>query len=344
MNILQKFSGRKRSANKNRPRCFFPALLRIFFGACLFSLLAGSTRLNLLAAIHSAIQGNIGDSALRILLHVRLPRTLASALSGSALAVSGVLLQAALGNPLAAPNLIGVNAGAGFAAVLLLTAFPASGSAVPLAAFSGALGASLLIFALAAKTGARRSTILLAGVAVSSILTAGINALKTLFPDQLFNANTFLIGGFSGITLQDLSSAWILIAAGLLAAVLFARESDLLTLGDETAAGLGLNVPLTRFLLLTAASCLAGAAVSFSGLIGFVGLLVPHIARRFTGGRHRLLIPASALLGAALVLICDTLSRVLFAPYELPVGIFLSLLGGPFFLFLLLHKKSSREA
>ena len=154
----------------------------------------------------------------------------------------------------------------------------------------------------------------------------------------------FLIGGFSGITLQDLSPAWILIAAGLLAAVLFARESDLLTLGDETAAGLGLNVPLTRFLLLTAASCLAGAAVSFSGLIGFVGLLVPHIARRFTGGRHRLLIPASALLGAALVLICDTLSRVLFAPYELPVGIFLSLLGGPFFLFLLLHKKSSREA
>ena len=343
MNILQRSSGRKCSANKPMQRWFFPALLLIFLGACLFSLLAGSTRLNLPDAVRAALQGNTGDPACRILLHVRLPRTLASVLSGSALAVSGVLLQAALGNPLAAPNLIGVNAGAGFAAVLLLTAFPSLSGAVPFAAFAGALGASLLIFALAAGTGARRSTILLAGVAVSSILTAGINALKTLFPDQLFNANTFLIGGFSGVSLRNLFPAWILIAAGLLSAALSARETDLLTLGDETAAGLGLNVPLTRFFLLMAASCLAGAAVSFSGLIGFVGLLVPHIARRFTGCRHRLLIPASALLGAALVLVCDTLSRVLFAPYELPVGILLSLLGGPFFLFLLLHKKSGRE-
>ncbi len=344
MNILQKYFGQKFSATNKKQHWFFPVLFFIFLGACLLSLLAGSTRLNLFAAIRAALQGSTDDAAYRILLHVRLPRTLASLLSGSALAVAGVLLQAVLGNPLAAPNIIGVNAGAGFAAVFLLTAFPGLSGAVPGAAFGGALCTSLLVFALASKTGARRSTILLAGVAVSSILTAGINALKTLFPDSLSNANTFLIGGFSGVTLQNLNPAWILIAVGLIGAWLLAREIDVLTLGDETASGLGLNVLATRFLLLTASSCLAGAAVSFSGLLGFVGLLVPHIARRFTGSCHRRLIPASALLGASLVLVCDTLSRLLFAPYELPVGILLSLLGGPFFLFLLLHKKKSHES
>ena len=272
-------------------------------------------------------------------MHVRLPRTLASLLAGAALAVAGILLQAVLGNPLAAPNIIGVNAGAGFAAVLLLAAFPSLSGLVPISAFLGALAASLLVFALAAKTGARRTTILLAGVAVSSMLTAGINAVKTLYPDSLSNANTFLIGGFSGVSMRNLSPAWILIAAALAAAVLTAGNTDVLTLGDETAASLGLNVRATRFFLLVTASCLAGAAVSFSGLIGFVGLIVPHIARRFAGHTHRRLIPAGALLGAALLLICDTFSRILFAPYELPVGILLSLLGGPFFLFLLLHKK-----
>ena len=262
---------------------------------------------------------------LRIFLHVRLPRTLACILAGSALAVSGVIIQSVLANPLAGPNIIGVNAGAGFFAVLCAAFLPHWPAAVPTAAFLGALAAMLLVYAIARATRASRIALVLSGVAVSSVLSAGIDAVVTLLPDTLTGASSFRIGGVSGAAMKSLAVPGAYILAGILLAFSLHCEMDLLSLGDDTAKSLGLRVGKFRFLLLLTASVLAGAAVSFAGLLGFVGLL-----------------PVSALSGAAFVCVCDVLARILFAPFELPVGIVMSFLGGPFFLYLLIRRKGGR--
>ena len=303
---------------------------------------AGSTVIDLPAALGELLSGRAASSHARILLHVRLPRVCASLLCGSALSVSGMLIQAVLSNPLASPNVIGVNAGAGFCTFLAMALAPGAAGAAPIGAFFGALAATLLVYAVAAGAGAGKLTIILAGVAVSSIFTAGINTIKTFFPDTLYNGSTFLIGGFSGVSFSDISPAWMMILPALALAFLLARPTDVLCLGEETAHSLGLPVNATRFGLILIACVLAGAAVSFSGLVSFVGLLCPHIVRRLFGqGRHRILLPAAALLGASFVTLCDLLSRVLFAPFEIPVGILLSFLGGPFFLLLILKQRRS---
>ncbi len=300
---------------------------------------AGSSQVNLPAVLGELLRGGQASPQARIFLYIRLPRVCASLLSGAALAVAGLLIQAVLSNPLAAPNVIGVNAGAGFCTFLAMALFPGSISAGALGAFFGALGATLLVYAVAAAAGAGKLTIILAGVAVSSIFTAGLNTVKTFFPETLYNGSTFLMGGFSGVSMRDITPAWAGILLGLLGAMLLPRQLDLLALGEETARSLGQPVGLVRFLAILAACVLAGCAVSFSGLIGFVGLIVPHMARRLFGSAHRFLLPAGCLLGACLVTLCDLLSRVLFAPYEVPVGILLSFVGGPFFLFLILKRR-----
>ena len=267
---------------------------------------------------------------------MRLPRTLAAIFAGAALAVSGAIIQAVLNNSLASPNIIGVNSGAGFCALLAASLAPTAWAAVPLAAFVGALATSLFIYALAAKTGASRITLVLAGVAVSSILSAGIDVLTILFPDDVVGATGFMVGSFAGVTMTALKPAAVLIVIGLVLALVFSYDLNVLSLGEEIAASLGMRVAVVRFLFIVIASLLAGSAVSFAGLLGFIGLIVPHICRRFAGGDNRLIIPCAALLGAVFALVCDALGKWVFAPFELPVGIILALLGGPFFLFLLL--------
>ncbi len=300
---------------------------------------AGASRVDLAAALGEVLSGRAQSPGARILLYVRLPRVCASLLSGAALAVAGLLIQAVLSNPLASPNVIGVNAGAGFFAFLFLALFPGSLGATAVGAFFGALIATLTVYAVAAAAGAGKLTIILAGVAVSSIFTAGLNAIKTFYPETLYNGSTFLIGGFAGVSMGDITPAWAGILLALLGAFLLPRQLDVLCLGEETARSLGQPVTLVRFAAILLACVLAGCAVSFSGLIGFVGLIVPHITRRLFGSAHRLLLPAACLLGAGLVTLSDTLSRTLFAPYEVPVGILLSLVGGPFFLFLILRRR-----
>lgn len=308
----------------------------------LAALIFGSTGINISDVISSLLSGNADSPSLRIFLYSRLPRALSALLAGSALAVSGVIIQAVLGNPMAAPNIIGVNAGAGFSAILLMALFPTALSFLPVAAFVGATGACLIIYFIASWTGAGRVTITLVGIAVGSILTAGINTVKTVFPDTVYDASSFLIGGLAGVNYSKLSPAWIIIIVCLILATILSRRVDILTLGEESAIGLGLNVSLWRFILLIIASALAGAAVSFAGLLGFVGLIVPHIMRRLVGNRHSLLIPMSAMGGGTLVLLCDLAARVVFAPYEIPVGIILSLLGGPFFIVLVLTQRRAQ--
>lgn len=300
---------------------------------------AGSSFIDLPAACRELFSGRAASPDARILLYVRLPRVCASLLAGAALAVSGILIQAVLGNPLASPNVIGVNAGAGFCTFLSMAIFPGAVGAGALGAFVGALAATLTVYAAAAVAGAGKLTIILSGVAVSSLFTAGLNTIKTFFPETIYNGSTFLIGGFSGVSMKDLSPAWAGILLALFGALLLPRQLDVLCLGEETARSLGQPVALVRFSAIILSSLLAGCAVSFSGLLGFVGLIVPHMARRLFGPSHKLLLPAGCLLGAVLVTLCDLLSRLLFAPYEIPVGILLSFVGGPFFLFLILRRR-----
>ena len=311
------------------------AVLAAFLGAllivaALFSLCAGASGLSLWQAI---VQDG---AARRILVHIRLPRTVAALISGAALACSGAIIQGVLGNPLAGPNIIGVNAGAGFMTLLVSWLFPMSTGLLPVSSFAGAFLTSLLILALVQKTNASRLTVVLAGVAVSAILSAGTDLITTVEPDVTLGLTAFRIGGFSGVSAGRVYTAAAYIIPGLICALCMARRLDVLCLGDEMAQSVGLQVKVTRTVLLLLSSLLAGTAVSFSGLVGFVGLMSPHMVRRITGSAHRRLLPLSMMTGAAMMLICDTAARTLFAPYELPVGILLSLIGGPFFLLMLL--------
>lgn len=259
-----------------------------------------------------------------------------------ALAVSGTVIQAVLGNPMAAPNIIGVNAGAGLATALLGAVAPAAVALTPLSAFLGALAGVCLVLFIAERTGASKLTLILAGMAVSAIFSAGIDAVVTFVPDALLGYSDFRIGSLAGLTMAKLAPAfWVILPAFFLVLSL-AGALDVLTLGRDVAQSLGLRVKPVRLLLLALAAALAGAAVSFCGLLGFVGLIVPHIMRRLLGEESRALILGCALGGAAMLTGCDLLGRVLFAPFELPVGIVLSFVGGPFFIFLLLRQRGGR--
>lgn len=330
------------STRHSRP-VFWVSLAALTLAAAALSLLAGSVALSP-AQVLSALSGRAGDpTAARIVLYSRLPRTCAAALAGSALAVSGAVIQTVLNNPLASPGIIGVNSSAGLAVALACAVFPWTQGFTPFIAFAGALAGALLVLALAQSARAARTTVVLAGVAVSNLFSAGIDAVITLVPDALNGVTDFRVGGFSGVTMARLAPAAGVIAVSLAAALSLSRQMDILSLGGDTARSLGLSVRPVRLALLALAAALAGAAVSFAGLLGFVGLIIPHAMRRLAGGDSFALLLSSALGGAFFVMICDLFSRVLFAPFELPVGIVLAFTGAPFFLWLLLRQRGARR-
>lgn len=315
----------------------------LLFCACLLSMSVGASSVNAMELL-SALTGNgLSEKAYRIIVYVRLPRLLAALLAGSSLAVAGVLLQEVLMNPLASPGVIGVNAGAGLFALFAMTFFPGMLPFVPIASFLGAMIAAMGVYLLARFTGASKSSIILAGIAVSSLLGACMDAIVTLIPDAVSSRSAFSIGGFAGVSMQNLLFALPLCIVGVACALLCRRELSVMSMGEEVARGLGLNVKKYRLLFLAAAAMLAGGAVSFSGLIGFVGLITPHVARVLTKGDEGKLIPMSMLMGALLCVVCDLIARTLFAPYELPVGIVLSFIGAPFFVYLLIRRKRSNR-
>jgi iron complex transport system permease protein len=211
---------------------------------------------------------------------------------------------------------------------------------LPIAAFIGAFATLLLVYGIAKKAGASRITLVLSGVAISSLFAAGINTIAITHSDILRSLRDFQIGGFTGVTLRILLPAGIIILLGIFATRLLAGELDVLSLGEQTAFSLGLNVKLYRFIFLALATLLAGAAVSFAGLVGFVGLIVPHMVRIILRKQQGSLLCLSALMGASFLILSDTAARTLFAPFELPVGILVSFFGAPFFLWLLFRGKS----
>lgn len=316
-------------------------LLALTVLLALLSICLGAVEISPVEAVTALLHNDAGSVAARVVLYSRLPRTCGSLLAGAALAVSGVIIQTVLANPLAAPHIIGVNAGAGLAVTICCAVAPVT-ALQPLAAFAGAMAGVLLVLLFAETTGASRITLVLAGVAISSIFSALIDAVTTVFPDALLGYADFRMGGLAGVTMAKLGPAALLIGVSLVIVFSLTGLLDVLALGPETAQSLGLSVRPTRLLFLTLAAALAGAAVSFCGLVGFVGLLVPHAVRSVVGEESRPLVLCSALGGACLMTLCDLLARMVAAPFELPVGTILSVVGGPFFLWLLVRQRGGR--
>lgn len=330
------------SIKKSKSLILFLLCVLLMFSA-FAGILFGSVSIRPAEVLGVLASKSSNPTAYTLITAVRIPRVVGGIFAGIGLACAGVILQGVMNNSLASPNTIGVNSGSGFAVMLALMMFPERSGLLPLFAFCGALFTTLFVFLLAYLADSSRTTIILAGITISSFFNAGINTLKLLDTEISINLTSFMIGSLSGLTLNKLLLPCICILTAFCLVLLLARPLNLLGLGDDIARSLGLQVSLTRFLLLMLASLMAGCVVSYAGLLSFVGLIVPHICRQLFGNDARFLLPCSALLGGSFVLLCDLLGRTLFSPFELPAGILMAFIGGPFFLYLLLKKNGGRR-
>jgi iron complex transport system permease protein len=280
------------------------------------------------------------DSLARtIVWDLRLPRVLIAILVGACLATSGALLQGVTRNPLADPHILGLTAGAGLAAGLAIriSANLAQPLVAPIA-FAGALAGATLVYAMSWRGGVSSVRLALAGVAVASFLTAGTTMVLVTSTLRTQSALSWLAGGLFGRGWDDLRIMAPYAIVGLMAAMLLTRRMNILSLGDEAAQSLGLPLERSRLMVIAVAAALAGAAVSVAGMVAFVGLVAPHVARFGTGDDHRTLVPLAALLGACLVLYSDILARVVVAPVEIPLGVITAAMGAPFLMYLIRAK------
>lgn len=330
-------------------RLLLLALAGALLASVVIGVAAGSVRFALpelwrLIAAGPAAAGT--DAA--ILWQIRIPRVALAALVGLSLGAAGAILQGLFRNPMADPYVIGVSSGAALGAVLAMTGVIAGGAGwagglvrlVPAAAFLGAVGALVLVYLLARVDGQAPVTyLLLAGVAVSSFLSSAVSLVVYFHPDRLKPVYFWLLGGLTGADWAQVGLVAPYAALGLVAAVALVRPLNLLLSGEETSHHLGLNVEREKLYALAVGALLAAAAVSVSGMIGFVGLVAPHVVRLLGGPDHRVVVPGAALLGAVFLVLADTVARTAIAPLELPVGVVTSLVGGPFFLYLLRTRK-----
>ncbi len=309
--------------------------------AMLVSMRFGALRLDIVEILRILWERPAGVQY-QILWNIRLPRILLGALVGGCFAVAGGILQGVMRNPLASPGIIGVSAGGGLAGILVMLAFPQWSYLLVPAAFCGALTTAVLVYLLSWKRGASPVRLILAGVAVSAMLGAFSSAVLLFHAEKAGGILDFSIGSLSARGWLQLEQAGIYMGIGLLAAFGLGGKLNILALGDEVATGLGMRVEWVRFWLLAVSALLAAAAVSVVGLLGFVGLIAPHIVRMTIGSDHRFLLPAAALFGGFMVVTCDSIGRMVLEPSELPVGIIMALLGPPFFLWLL--RRHTNEA
>ena len=276
------------------------------------------------------------DSTARLLIwNLRFPRVLVGGLVGICLSLSGCILQGVMRNTMASPSTIGVTG-------LTLVVFPAYAYLLPVGSIIGAFVTTMLIYALAYQKGVSPVKMILSGMAVSALFSAFNDIIKTFFADSLGNASGFLVGGLNGVGWSSFQMILPYAAVGMFICAFLPSRMNILMLGDETANALGLRTELFRFFLIAVSSLLAGAAIAVAGLISFVGLVVPHIARLLVGSDYKYLFPASALLGFTLVTVCDTIGRVILPPGEVPVSIILSFIGAPFFLYLLRTREGKK--
>ena len=304
----------------------------------LISLLAGNGAVTS-AELFETLTGAGGSRSTQIILYqIRMPRTAACLLCGSGLSVAGLLLQEALSNPLASPGIMGINSGAGLFVLLAGILVPHMYFVRNAAAFAGAILSALLVFLISRKAGMSKSVIVLSGVAVSTMMTAGTNAIITFRPESVTDKVGFSMGSLAGMDVEQLPLPALLIGAGLLTALYLADGIELFAIGDEAAQGVGLSVERHRKLPVACAAQLASASVCLCGLLGFVGLIIPNMLRMADRISVRKKILGCILWGSSLLLVCDTLMRTLFYPYELPAGLLLSLIGTPFFIYVLTRR------
>ncbi|WP_371377759.1 FecCD family ABC transporter permease [Sporomusa aerivorans] len=288
-----------------------------------------------LQEITQSLLGNTTGEAYQIIYNIRLPRVFTGALVGMNLALAGCVLQGVLRNPLADPGIIGVSAGAGLAAMLVMILWPELTVIVPMAAFFGALAALAMVIALAWNKGVQPLPMVLAGVAVAALLGGGMSILMIFYSDKLPGTVNWMAGSLQGKSWDHIRLILPYSLLGVLGVIFSSRYLNLLQLGDEVAKSLGTRVQTVRFGLIILAALLAASAVSVAGLLGFVGLIVPHITRMLLGSDFEYLMPCSALFGAVTVVAADLAARTVFRPVEIPVGIFMAFLGAPFFIYLL---------
>ncbi len=300
------------------------------------SLSCGSFNISF-AELISLLLAGPGDSTEQMILwQIRLPRALLAGLVGAALSLAGATFQATLRNPLADPYLLGVSGGAALGAVAALTAGISATLLVPVAAFCGALGTLLLVYLVARAHNCSPHTLILSGVMIGSLAGALLLFLLWQAPVEAARQAIFWMAGNLSLAHPGaLQWSWLWIGAGLILLWLHAPQLDLMTQGEETAANLGIHVGRTRFVLFVIAGGLTAAAVALAGMIGFVGLVVPHICRLLWGPGHRRLLPFAAALGSSFLMMADAIARSIYAPAEIPVGVVTALLGAPFFLYLL---------
>ena len=294
----------------------------------------------------SAANGAEADPTSIILLHVRLPRLILAFFVGGSLAAVGVSLQALLRNPLADPSVLGISSGAALgAAVALLFGVGAtvwSMSTLPICAFLGAVVSLLIIYRIAATHyGFSIYTLLLAGVVLSVIFSALITFLTSIAdPNRAFGMLAWLLGSLTGPDYQTLVVLTVYLVGGFCVLGSQAQSLNLLTLGEEAARSLGVEVERVKKIVFFSTALMTGAVVAFSGVIGFVGLIVPHAVRLTLGADHRLLLPIAALTGGIFLMLADTVARTLLSPAEIPVGVITALVGGPIFLYLLMNRRA----
>lgn len=330
-----------------KPISLFAVLGTLLSGTMLLSSTMGYIAIPVQEIFNSVITALFGNSTTSstiqpssvIIMDVRLPRILAAALVGGGLALAGGVFQAILLNPLADPYTLGISSGAAFGAA---TAFilPILGIAMPFAisvpvfAFVGAVATLFAVFALASQDAALSSnTLILSGVIIAAILSAGIGFIKYLADEEVNTIIFWLMGSFVGKTWQEVLLLAGILLPGLAVVSFFARDLNIMSLGSAMADTVGVNSALTRKYLLICASLITAVCVCTAGVIGFIGLIVPHILRMISGPDNRILLPAAFLAGAVLLLAADTLTRAVL-PHEIPIGILTALIGGPFFCYI----------
>ncbi|MGB3390661.1 MAG: iron ABC transporter permease [Pseudaminobacter sp.] len=338
-----------------RARLVLALLGLVLAGNILFSLTAGASDASAWAVLRGWFSGSGADAALSardsiIVYEIRLPRVILGVLIGAALAVSGAVMQGLFRNPLADPGLVGVSAGAALGAISvivlggtvlgpLLALFGIY--TLPLAAFLGGLATTVILYRVATRRGQTSiATMLLAGIALGAMAAAFSGVLIYLADDRQLRDLTFWgLGSLAGATWTKILAAGPIIVLALVVTPFLARGLNALALGEAAASHLGIPVQRLKAISVVSVAAATGASVAVSGGIGFVGIVVPHLLRLLIGPDNRYLLPASALLGASMLLLADALSRTIVAPAELPIGIITAAVGGPFFLWILLRKR-----
>lgn len=301
----------------------------------------GSTSMDAKTLLQALLMKTGFETQSFILYHVRLPRVAGAVLAGAGLSVSGTVLQGITGNALASPNVLGINAGAGLCMMFLLAFFPQAAALSPVLCFCGAFATALLILFLSDRFANARTGVLLAGIAVTAVCNAGISLLSLTDTDILVSYRNFSIGGLDGVTdLKALTAPAVMIGVSTVICLFLSQKIDVLCLGDATATALGIRAKQLRVVCLALAGACAAAVVSFAGLLGFVGLTVPHLARKLAGQPLRRQFPVSILTGGILLTLADLLGRLIAAPSELPVGAVTALIGAPFFFYLLMRRRT----